>query len=278
MNEQTHRSEPSPVSNTSTRTNKEQIARWLAAIAPVVWPWHDVNMISVVISARNAARPLAATLAALIPPAIDGIVRQVIVVDDGSSESTAKVADLAGADIVESAGDRGAQLAEGAARARFPWLLFLNAGTVLEDGWERSATAFMQRVNCGEGALAASAFTLRLDDTGLAPRLIEGLIHLRCKIWRKPYGDQGLLIPRQLFDAVGGYKNLPMMEDIDLVRRLGRHRLVMLDATAVISAERYKRDGYLLRSMRSQVCQALYRAGLPMSLIARLDGKMETAR
>jgi len=118
-------------------------------------------MISVVISARNAARPLAATLAALIPPAIDGIVRQVIVVDDGSSESTAKVADLAGADIVESAGDRGAQLAEGAARTRFPWLLFLNAGTVLEDGWERSATAFMQRVDCGEGALAASAFTLR---------------------------------------------------------------------------------------------------------------------
>ena len=234
-------------------------------------------MISVVISARNAARPLAATLMPLIPPAVDGVVRQVIVVDGRSSDSTAKVADDAGADIVESAGGRGAQLADGAARARFPWLLFLDAGTVLEDGWEQSATTFMRRVDCDERAVAAGAFTLRLDDTGLAPRLIEQLVQLRCKIWRRPYGDQGLLIPRQLFDAVGGYKNLPMMEDIDLARRLGRSRLVMLDATAVISAEHHKQDGYLLRSTRNQLCQALYGAGFPMRLMTRLYGKMEMA-
>ena len=87
----------------------------------------------------------------------------------------------------------------------------------------------------------------------------------------------GLLIPRQLFDAVGGYKNLPMMEDIDLARRLGRSRLVMLDATAVISAEHHKQDVYLLRSTRNQLCQALYGAGFPMRLITRLYGKMEMA-
>ena len=231
-------------------------------------------MISVVISARNAARPLAATLSALIPPAIDGIVRQVIVVDGGHPTARRKWPISPAPTSLQRAGDRGDQLAKGAARARFPWLLFLNAGTVLEDGWERSATTFMRRVDSGERTSAAGAFTLRLDDTGIAPRLIERLIHLRCKIWRKPYGDQGLLIPRQLFDAVGGYKNLPMMEDIDLARRLGRHRLVMLDANAVISAERYKTDGYLLRSMRNQVCQALYGAGFPMSLIARLDGEI----
>ena len=126
----------------------------------------------------------------LIPPDLDGIVRQVIAVDGRSSDSTAKVADDAGADIVESAGDRGAQLADGAARARFPWLLFLDAGTVLEDGWEQSATTFMRRVDCGERAVAAGAFTLRLDDTGIAPRLIEQLVQLRCEVWRRPYGDQ----------------------------------------------------------------------------------------
>jgi len=85
------------------------------------------------------------------------------------------------------------------------------------------------------------------------------------------------LIPRQLFDAVGGYKDLPILEDIDLARRLGRRRLAMLDATAVTSAERYRRDGYILRSLRSQVCHALFRVGLPVSMIARLYGKMETA-
>jgi glycosyltransferase involved in cell wall biosynthesis len=222
-------------------------------------------MISVVIPALNAEHTLAATLTSLVPSAIDGVVKQVVVVDGGSSDNTVAVADLAGADIVTSA------------PGRFPWLLFLHADTVLEDGWERSATAFMRRVDRGERAPAAGAFTFRLDAKGIAPRLLERLVHLRCKISRLPYGDQGLLIPRQLFDAVGGYKDLPIMEDVDLARRLGRRRLAMLEATAVTSAERYERDGYLMRSMRNQVCHALYGAGLPVSMVARIYGKMETA-
>jgi hypothetical protein len=176
-----------------------------------------------------------------------------------------------------SAPGRGGQLAQGAALARFPWLLFLNADTALESGWERSATAFMRRVDRGEREPAAGAFTFRLDDKGIAPRLLEQVVYLRCKLLRVPHGDQGLLIPRQLFDAVGGYKDLPIMEDIDLARRLGRRRLAMLDATAVTSAERYRRDGYLLRSMRRQVCHALYGVGLPIGMIARLYGSLETA-
>ncbi|MBS0267588.1 MAG: TIGR04283 family arsenosugar biosynthesis glycosyltransferase [Proteobacteria bacterium] len=234
-------------------------------------------MISVIIPARNAERTLAATLSALVPSAVDGLVKQVIVVDGGSTDSTADVADQAGADVVVSTRERGGQLAQGAAMARFPWLLFLHAGTVLEEDWDRSAIAFMRGVDLGERALSAGAFTFRLDDKGIAPRVLEGLVHLRCKVLRVPYGDQGLLIPRQLFDAVGGYKNLPIMEDIDLARRLGRRRLTMLDANAVTSAEQYKREGYLLHSMRSQICQMLYGAGLPIGMIARLHGNIETA-
>ena len=234
-------------------------------------------MISVIIPARNAERTLALTLSALVPAAVDGIVRQVIVVDGGSTDATAKVADIAGADVVTSAPGRGGQLAQGAAAARFPWLLFLNADTVLQDGWERSATAFMRRVDLGERSMAAGAFKFRLDDRGLAPRLLEAAVHLRCKFLRVPYGDQGLLIRRDLFDAVGGYKNLPIMEDIDLARRLGRRRFAMLDAEAVTSAHRYRRDGYLSRSFRNQICHMLYGAGLPISMIARLSGNVESA-
>jgi rSAM/selenodomain-associated transferase 2 len=234
-------------------------------------------MIAVIIPARNDQHTLAATLRALVASAVDGIVRQVIVVDGGSTDRTTEVADQAGADVIVSAPGRGGQLAQGAALARFPWLLFLNADTVLEDGWERSATAFMRRVDTGERAMAAGAFTFRLDDKGIAPRLLERLVHLRCKMLRMPYGDQGLLIPRQLFDAVGGYKNLPIMEDVDLARRLGRRRLAMLDANAVTSAEPYKRDGYISRSVRNQVCQMLYGTGLPLTMIARLHGNIETA-
>jgi rSAM/selenodomain-associated transferase 2 len=233
-------------------------------------------MISVIIPTRNSEHTLAATLTALVPSAVDGIVKQVIVVDGGSTDQTTTIADLAGADVVSSAPGRSGQLAQGAERARFPWLLFLNADTVLDEGWERSATDFMRRVDRGERSPAAGAFTFRLDDKGFAPRLLERLIHLRCKLSRVSYGDQGLLIPRQLFDAVGGYRNLPIMEDVDLARRLGRRRLAMLDGRAVTSPEPYRRDGYLLRSLRNQTCHALFGLGFPANWIARVYG-LETA-
>ena len=97
-------------------------------------------------------------------------------------------------------------------------------------GWEREASIFMDRVDREEQPLAAAAFRFALDDEGVRPRLLEQLVALRCAALRLPYGDQGLLIPKRLYDAVGGYRPLALMEDVDLVRRLGRRRTVMLRA------------------------------------------------
>jgi hypothetical protein len=85
-----------------------------------------------------------------------------------------------------------------------------------------------------------------------------------------PYGDQGLLIHRALLSAVGGIKPLPLMEDVDLVRRLGRDRLVPLAADAVTSAERWQRAGWRARSALNLFCLALYFAGVPPRLITRV--------
>ena len=87
-----------------------------------------------------------------------------------------------------------------------------------------------------------------------------------------PYGDQGLLIHRDLLRSVGGVRALPLMEDVDLVRRLGRRRLVGLDVPAVTSAAKWQRDGWYRRSARNLLCLALYFAGVPLRLIARLYG------
>jgi hypothetical protein len=87
-----------------------------------------------------------------------------------------------------------------------------------------------------------------------------------------PYGDQGLLIARTMYDAVGGFAALPLMEDVDLVRRLGRRRLVQLPATAVSSARRYRAGGYIRRPLRNLLCLSLYFAGVPPRRIARLYG------
>lgn len=235
-------------------------------------------MISVVIPALNAERQLPATLTALVPAAVDGVVREVIIVDGGSTDKTRNVADHAGADFLIAAPGRGSQLAEGAAHAKFPWLLFLHADTVLEDGWANEAVDFIHRVDVGEHPRAAAAFRFRLDDKGMAPRALEMIVRARCSALRLPYGDQGLLISRRLFDEVGGYRDLPIMEDVDIIRRLGRKRIALLKADATTSAERYRREGYLARMLRNQTCLALYSAGLPITTIQRIYGRANVAR
>lgn len=226
-------------------------------------------MISVIIPTLNAGSTLPDTLSALIPAAVEGFVREVIVSDGGSTDATAKIADAAGVEFITGPAGRGAQLAAGAARARFSWLLFLHADTVLLDGWMRDASLFMRAIDEGKTEAAAAAFRFRLDDAGFAPRILETLVRLRCGLLRLPYGDQGLLIPRALYNEVGGYRALALMEDVDLVRRLGRRRVALLETPALTSAERYRRDGYLRRTLRNQSCLAAYYAGLPVEKIAR---------
>ena len=161
-----------------------------------------------------------------------GLVREVIISDGGSSDATSDIADVAGAKFIRGQKGRGVQFAAGAGEARSSWLLFLHGDTVLQPGWEREAAAFMERVDGGTRPLAAAAFSFALDDFGARPRMLEAIVALRCALLRFPYGDQGLLIPKRLYQSVGGYRPLPLMEDVDLVRRLGRNQLVMMRASA----------------------------------------------
>jgi rSAM/selenodomain-associated transferase 2 len=238
-------------------------------------PCQRFVMISVVIPTLNAERELAATLTALVPAAVNGLIREVIIVDGGSTDRTRKIAEASGADVVDSPAGRGQQLAVGGAKARGPWLLFLHADTVLDEDWTRAALNFMNSVNQGDCDPAAAAFRFRLDDKGLTPRLLEAAVALRCKALRLPYGDQGLLISRRLYEKLGGFKALPVMEDVDIVRRLGRSQVVMLDADATTSAGRYRRDGYLARTARNLFCLTLYAAGVSPAKIAHIYRRQE---
>lgn len=229
-------------------------------------------MISVVIPTLNAESALAATLSALVPATVQGLVREVIIVDGGSSDATPDIADAAGAHFIRAQKGRGVQLAAGAQDARFDWLLFLHGDTVLQPGWESEAAAFIERVDTGARPLSAAAFSFALDDLGARPRMLEAMVNLRCALLRFPYGDQGLLIPRELYHSVGGYHPLPLMEDVDLVRRLGRKQLVMMRSRAVTSAVRYKRDGYFARVVRNAACLSLYYLRVSPAKIVRLYG------
>lgn len=229
-------------------------------------------MISVVIPTLDAEATLGDTLTALIPAVVEGVVREVVIVDGGSKDRTLRIADAAGATIVKTTAGRGAQLSAGAATARGNWLLFLHADTVLEAGWTREAAQLMERVDTGKWPVTAAAFRFALDDLGMMPRLVEAIVGLRAGILKLPYGDQGLLLPRTLYAEIGGYRDLPLMEDVDIVRRIGRRRIVVLRTPAITSAAKFKRDGYIVRMARNLSCLALYSVGAPARLIRRVYG------
>lgn len=213
-------------------------------------------MISVVIPTLNAERTLGATLAPLVPAAVDGLVKEVIVADGGSSDATAAMAEDAGARWVKAERGRGRQLRAGCAAARSPWLLVLHADTRLSADWPVVAGRHVQG-----GSDRAGYFRFRLDDPARRARLWEAGVALRCATFGAPYGDQGLLLSRRLYDDVGGYPPWALMEDVEMARRLGRRRLIPLAADAVTSAERYQRDGYLNRSLRNWTLLARWRLG-----------------
>lgn len=221
-------------------------------------------MISVVIPTLNAAGGLGRALESLVPAAAQGVVREVVVADGGSTDATLALAESAGCRIVDAAKGRGTQLRAGAEIARAGWLMFLHADTALEPGWEDEARAFMSG-----GEARAAAFRFALDDASGAARRLEFLVGARCAVFKLPYGDQGMVISRSLYDALGGYRPLPLFEDVDLVRRIGRGRLTLLKARAVTSAERFRSEGYLRRSARNLSLLTRYYLGASPDDLAR---------
>ncbi|WP_088343723.1 MULTISPECIES: TIGR04283 family arsenosugar biosynthesis glycosyltransferase [Rhodomicrobium] len=229
-------------------------------------------MISVVIPTLNADAHLARTLTALVPAAVHGIVRDVVVADGGSTDRTPNVAEAAGARFVLAQRGRGQQLAAGAGAAKSDWLLFLHADTVLQEGWEEEALEMIRGIELRGQPQTAAVFRFGLDDRGLWASYLKLMVGLRCLVFRMPYGDQGLLISRRLYDEVGGFRPMALMEDVDMIARLGRGRLRFLRAIAVTSARRYRAEGYFRRTLRNLTCLSLYYMRVPPHVLARLYG------
>lgn len=216
-------------------------------------------MLSIVIPTLNAAATLGPCLAAL-----EGA-GEIIVVDGGSTDSTAALAEASGARLVRSPRGRGPQLAAGATAASGDWLLFLHADTRLAQGWREAADRHIA-LHPGK----AACFRFRLDAGERRARLVEAGVALRVRWLGLPYGDQGLLLSRRLYEKIGGYRPLALMEDVDLVERIGRRRIERIEVEAVTSAERWRSGGWLRRSARNLACLACYRCGMSADRIARL--------
>jgi rSAM/selenodomain-associated transferase 2 len=214
-----------------------------------------------VVPTLDAAGRIGPCLGALAE-GIAGPIREVVLADGGSADAISEIADATGARLVRAPRGRGAQLAAGARAARGEWLLFLHADTVLAPGW---ADAVRRHIAAGPDR--AGYFRLAFDSQAAMARVTAGWANLRARAFRLPYGDQGLLIARALYDRVGGYPEIPLMEDVAIARRLGR-RLVPLGAVAVTSADRYVGEGWARRGARNLATLALWSAGVPPDRLA----------
>lgn len=219
--------------------------------------------VSIVIPTLDAARQLPSTLASLSEGLEAGLIRELVVSDGGSNDGTRAIADAAGAIFVAGEAGRGGQLRRGAAEAQGEWLLFLHADTHLGEGW---STAVFDHLRDHPGK--AGHFRLAFRASGPAPRVVSGWANLRSRAFGLPYGDQGLLISRRLYQEVKGHPDIALMEDVALARALSG-RMTTLNATAWTSAERYQRQGWLRRGGRNILTLARYLMGTDPDKLAR---------
>lgn len=203
------------------------------------------STISVIIPTLNEATAICTTLSALRQSNF----HEIIVVDGGSHDATAALATQHGATVLHVSGGRAAQLNAGAAVATSRILLFLHADTTLP------ATACQQiRQALNDPATVAGAFRFQTNSRRIALRALTVLVNWRARLLQFPYGDQGIFLEKRVFDELGGYPPIPVMEDFELVRRLRqRGKIALLTSAAVTSARRWQTLGVLRTTLINQL-------------------------
>ena len=190
-------------------------------------------MLSVIIPTEGVEQPAVATLAALVPGAAAGVVREVLLVDRAASTGVIeRVADVAGCRYLGFEGSRAAALAAGARQARSPWLMFLHAGAVLDSGWIEETTQFIQRVSVSERPRAG---IFRYARSPYADTRLRDRLKFVARMIAGPSAEQGLLIAREHYDRLGGYAPGGRRSEARLLRQLGRSSRTLLRSRIMVA-------------------------------------------
>jgi rSAM/selenodomain-associated transferase 2 len=188
---------------------------------------------------------------------------EVIVVDGGRDSRLDRVERWPHVRLLRAPRGRGRQMNAGAAAAAGEWLLFLHADSRLPAGWTEHLRHAPLDANGGW-------FRFALDDPAWQARLIERGVAWRVRLFRLPYGDQGLFVRRQVFGMLGGFHELPLLEDVEFVRRLVRAgRAFELPLPLLTSSRRWRQEGWFRRSARNLAIVSCYFAGVSPARLAR---------
>ncbi len=204
-----------------------------------------MSKISIIIPTINEANNLPLLLSDLSSIQKEG---EIIIVDCGSEDKTIDIANIYGAKVIISKErNRGLQLDIGAKNSKGEWLIFLHADTRLTHDWFKKINSFL---NGNKNIIYY--FEFKINHKKIIYRLLEILVNIRSKIFKQPYGDQGLIIHRTIYFKNNGFRNIPLMEDVDFLMRLNQKKdLKQLNFPIFISSRKWERTNIFLQAIKN---------------------------
>ncbi|GET37569.1 TIGR04283 family arsenosugar biosynthesis glycosyltransferase [Microseira wollei] len=219
------------------------------------------EIISIIIPVLNEASTINKTLASI--KKASNI--EIIVVDGGSEDETVALAQSLGIKVLFSPPGRATQMNRGAAAATGDILLFLHADTRLPNNFDTSVRQSLQIQKT-----IAGAFELKIDSDIPSLRIVEKMVNVRSRYLQMPYGDQAIFLKATVFNQIGGFPNLPIMEDFELVRRLQPlGKIEIVPAPVVTSGRRWQKLGVLKTTLINQLIILGYFLGIPPDQLAQ---------
>jgi uncharacterized protein len=219
--------------------------------------------VSVIIPTRNEAQCIAQTVSSARSRAGASQQLEILVVDGGSTDGTVDAARNAGANVLVVPGGRAAQLNAGATAAAGFTLFFLHADATPPQDYCETLRSILEMPGT-----VAGAFRLRVASNLFGIRMVQGIANIRASYLQLPYGDQGLFIKRSTFHAVGGYPELPFMDDYAMSRKLSRlGRIQIADEVVEASGRRWETLGVLPTTVINQLIIVGYRIGIPVTTL-----------
>ena len=225
----------------------------------------NLNQVTVVIPTYNSEKTIENTLNSICK-----YFNKIIMVDANSCDLTIQMSKKYNIKIIKSLKGRGPQLILGAEHAATDWIFFLHSDTIIK---KNNIIDINQFITNTLNNNKAASFKIKFNTNNIWSNLLSKLVNIRSKYLKLPYGDQGLLISRSFYKNIGGYKNIPIMEDVEIIRNIGFRNIKILNSYIITDAERFENQGWIYRSMINLFCLTLYFLGFNINYINKIYKK-----
>ena len=215
--------------------------------------------VTVVIPTYNAEKTINTTLSIL-----KKTFKNIIIIDGKSKDKTRKICRKHNTQLFTSKRNRGMQLNLGAEKVVTNWIFFIHADSILENTAIEEINAFISN---NKNKYKAASFKLQFDQKNIYSTLLSKMVIFRSKCFKLPYGDQGLIISKAFYNKIGGYKKIPLMEDVEIIRNIGFKNIKILNSYIITDSIRYKSEGWLIRPLINLYCLTLYILGFNINTI-----------